>query len=32
MTSRDPVASLVEALASGGVEIVDLTQPLKRPA
>jgi kynurenine formamidase len=28
MTSRDPVASLVEALASGGVEIVDLTQPL----
>src|ERR671917_2006352 len=28
MISRDPVASLVEALASGGVEIVDLTQPL----
>src|SRR5215212_9608964 len=28
MVSRDPVAFLVEALASGGVEIVDLTQPL----
>ena len=28
MISRDPVAFLVEALASGGVEIVDLTQPL----
>ena len=28
MISQDPVASLVEALASGGVEIVDLTQPL----
>ncbi len=28
MTSRDPVASLVGALASGDVEIVDLTQPL----
>src|SRR5215208_3252349 len=28
MISRDPVTSLVEALASGGVEIVDLTQPL----
>jgi kynurenine formamidase len=28
MIPRDLVASLVEALASGGVEIVDLTQPL----
>lgn len=28
MTHNDPVASLVEALAGGGVEIVDLTQPL----
>ena len=28
MTSRDPVASLVGALASGDVETVDLTQPL----
>jgi kynurenine formamidase len=28
MISRDPVASLVESLASGAVEIVDLTQPL----
>jgi kynurenine formamidase len=28
MLSQNPVASLVEALASGAVEIVDLTQPL----
>jgi kynurenine formamidase len=28
MMSQNPVASLVESLASGGVEIVDLTQPL----
>lgn len=28
MLSQNPVASLVAALASGGVEIVDLTQPL----
>src|SRR5215213_1640916 len=28
MTSRNPIASLVGALASGDVEIVDLTQPL----
>jgi kynurenine formamidase len=28
MISQDPVASLIESLASGTVEIVDLTQPL----
>ena len=28
MLSQNPVASLVEALASGAIEIVDLTQPL----
>jgi kynurenine formamidase len=28
MTPQDPVASLVEALGSGAVEVVDLTQPL----
>ena len=28
MTSQDQVASLVEALGSGAVEVVDLTQPL----
>ena len=28
MLSQNPVASLVEALASGAVEVVDLTQPL----
>ena len=27
MTPQDPVASLVEALGSGAVEVVDLTQP-----
>ncbi len=28
MSSQNPIASLVAALANGGVEIVDLTQPL----
>jgi kynurenine formamidase len=28
MIPQDPIASLVEALTNGGVEIVDLTQPL----
>jgi kynurenine formamidase len=28
MTPQDPLASLVEALGSGAVEVVDLTQPL----
>ena len=28
MLSNNPVASLIEALAGGGVEVVDLTQPL----
>jgi kynurenine formamidase len=28
MMARNPVASLVEALAGGAVEIIDLTQPL----
>ena len=28
MMPQDPVASLVEALGSGAVEVVDLTQPL----
>ena len=28
MMSQDPVASFVQALSSGAVEVVDLTQPL----
>ena len=28
MMSQNPVTSLVEALGSGAVEVVDLTQPL----